>query len=143
MIQLSALSSVLFDHAKNLAAALGVGGTLLAAYASSGMPVPASQAFVEAKVSTVVAKIDASDAATARKIDGLAATTLELSRKSIVQQKARLRFELTANASLLPKADIARRVTLERRSAEIVDEIAELERDDTGLRDRIDKLRPP
>lgn len=131
------------EHAKNLAAALGVGGVLFSAYASSGMPVPASQAFVETKVSAVVAKIDASDLITAKKIDGLAATTLELQRKAIVQQKARLRFELGANAATVSKADPARRVTLERRSAEISDELAELDRDDVELRTRIDKLRQP
>lgn len=131
------------EHAKNLAAALGVGGVLLSAYASSGMPVPASQAFVDARVATLVAKIEASDVATAKKIDGLAATTLELQRKAIVQQKARLRFELQANASLQAKADVARRVTLERRSAEIQDEVTELDRDDEGLRARIEKLRQP
>lgn len=131
------------DQAKNLAAALGVGGVLLSAYASSGMPVPASQGFVRAEVGTVVARIDTSDLATAKKIDGLAATTLELQRKAIVQQKARLRFEARANASLLPKADPARRATLERRSAEVEDEIAELDRDDEGLRARIERLRQP
>ncbi|WP_238277272.1 MULTISPECIES: hypothetical protein [Methylobacterium] len=133
----------ILEYGKTAAATLGVGSALLAAYTSMGLPLPASQAFVEGKVRTVVDKIDASDTVTARKIDNLAATTLELQRKAIVQQKARLRFETSANGSLLTKADPARRVTLERRSAEIQDELQDLERDDDELRQRIGRLRQP
>lgn len=135
--------TAIIEHAKTGAAALGVGGTFLAAYTSLGLPLPASQAFVEAKVATVVSRIEASDLGTGKKIDGLAATTLELQRKAITQQKARLRFELGANTAIAPKAEPSRRVTLERRSAEIQDEIADLDRDDEGLRARIEKLREP
>jgi hypothetical protein len=135
--------TLIIEHAKNVAAVLGVGGVLFSAYATAGLPVPASQAFVKSEVGLVVTKIEASDVATARKIDGLAATTLELLRKGIVQSKARLRFELAANASLLPKADPSRRVTLERRASEIEDEIRDLDRDDTNLRDRIERLKAP
>ncbi|MGU3539955.1 hypothetical protein [Methylobacterium sp. A54F] len=135
--------SVLIEHAKTGAAALGVGGSFLAAYTALGLPLPASQAFVEGKVATVVSRIEASDLATGKKIDGLAATTLELQRKAITQQKARLRFELGANTALAPKAEPARRVTLERRAAEIQDELADLDRDDEGLRGRIERLRQP
>lgn len=135
--------AAVLEHAKTVAAALGVGGVLASAYATSGLPVPASQAFVKSEVGLVVAKIDASDLATAKKIDGLAATTLELQRKGIVQSKARLRFELAANGSLLSKADPARRITMERRSAEIEDEIRDLDRDDANLRERIERLRAP
>jgi hypothetical protein len=135
--------TALVDQAKTAAAALGVGGTFLGAYVSLGLPLPASQPFVESKVAAVVAKIDASDATTGKKIDGLSATVLELQRKAITTQKARLRFEAGANAALSPKADAARRVTLERRSAEIQDELADLDRDDEGLRLRIEKLRLP
>ncbi|MRI52347.1 hypothetical protein D8770_00040 [Methylobacterium sp. DB1607] len=135
--------STILEHAKTGAAALGVGGTFLAAYTSLGLPLPASQAFVETKVATVVKSIDDSNTATARKIDGLAVTTLELQRQAIVQQRARLRFENSANASLYPKAEGVRRVTLERRSAEIQDEMTELDRTDEDLRTRITKLRQP
>lgn len=133
--------SNLFDHAKNAAAALGVGGALFGAYASSGLPVPASTVFVEAKVASVVARIDASDQATAKRFDSLNASTLELQRKAIVNQRARLRFEERANRSLHERADPVRRVTLERRATEISDELLELDRDDEGLRHRIEKLR--
>lgn len=131
------------ELAKNVAAALGVGGVIFSAYASAGLPIPASQAFVETKVSAVVDRINESDVATGKKIDGLAATTLELQRKSIVQQRARLRYEFGANTALTAKADAVRRVALERRAAEISDELAELDRDDVELRARIDKLRQP
>lgn len=123
--------NLVYDQAKNIAAALGVGGVLVSAYATSGLPVPASQSFVEAKIGSVVSRID-----------GLTASTLELSRRNIIQEKARLRFELQANAGLMPKADPVRRVTLERRSAEIGDQIAQLDRDDEGLRTKIEKLKP-
>ncbi|UMY19151.1 hypothetical protein MMB17_07580 [Methylobacterium organophilum] len=135
--------STLLEHGKTGAAILGVGGTFLAAYTSLGLPLPASQAFVEAKIATVVTSIDASNSATSKKIDGLAVSTLELQRQAIVQQRARLRFETAANAAVYPKADSVRRVTLERRSAEIQDEMAELERNDEDLRARITKLRQP
>ena len=138
----AAMITSIVEHGKNILAAAGVGSALLGAYAASGLPIPASQGFVEQKVATVVTKIDASDLATAKKIDALNASTLELQRKSIVQQKARLRFEAQANASLLPRADSVRRVTLERRSAEIRDELADLDRDDEALRMRIEKLKP-
>ncbi len=131
------------ELAKNVAAALGVGGVIFSAYASAGLPIPASQAFVETKVSAVVDRINESDVATGKKIDGLTATTLELQRKSIVQQRARLRYEFGANTTLTAKADAVRRVALERRAAEISDELAELDRDDVELRARIDKLLQP
>lgn len=140
---LSSAIAAAFEHTKNLAATLGAGGVVVSVYVSAGMPLPATQAFVEAKVSTVVARIDASDATSAKKIDALNASTLELQRKSIVQQKARLRFEAQANASIVSKADPARRATLERRAAEIGDELGELDREDEGLRGRIEKLRQP
>lgn len=122
----------LAEHVKNAAATLGAGGAVVTLYVSAGLPLPATQAFVETKVAAVAVKIDA-----------LNASTLELQRQAIVQRKARLRFELGANAALTPKAEPARRVTLERRSAEISDELAELDRDDIELRSRIDKLRQP
>lgn len=135
--------AAIIEHAKTAAAALGVGGVLFSAYASSGLPIPASQGFVRTELAQVVAKIDASDLSTARKIDGLAATTLELQRKGIIAGKARLRFEAAANASLINKADPARRMTLERRASEIDDEIKELDRDDESLRMRIERLKQP
>ncbi|SFG88248.1 hypothetical protein [Methylobacterium gossipiicola] len=131
------------EYAKTAAAALGVGGVLFSAYATAGLPIPASQEFVEAKVGAVVDRINESDVVMGKKIDVLSATTLELQRKSIVQQRARLRYEFGANTALATKADAVRRVALERRAAEISDELAELDRDDVDLRARIDKLRQP
>ncbi|RVU17513.1 hypothetical protein [Methylobacterium oryzihabitans] len=120
----------LIHHGKTAAAAIGVVGSLGAAYLASGLPVPATQAFVRAEVAGV-----------AGKIDGLTLAQLELQRRTLVHTRARLRAELTASGALRARADAVHRLALDRRAAEIGDELAELEREDEGLRLRIDRLR--
>ena len=130
MITASLLSAT--ELLKNAAAALGAGGVIVGAYVAAGLPLPATQAFVDARIATVV-----------QRIDGLNATTLDLQLQTITAQKARLRFELKATETLVAKADVASRVTLNRRGAEINDELTALDVYAATLRTRIDQLRQP
>lgn len=121
---------VLVQGAKTAAAAVGVVASLGGAYIYVGLPIPATQAFVRAEVAGVSGKID-----------GLAIVQLELQRRQIIQTRARLRYELAANASQRSRVDAAYRLTLDRRSAEIGDELASLDREDQDLSGRISRMR--
>lgn len=117
-------------HARTAAAAVGIAGSLVGAYVAAGLPIPATQSFVRAEVTTVSVKIDA-----------LALAQLELQRAAILHTRARLRAELAVDRALRGKADATSRVTLDHRTAEIGDELARLEREDLDLITRIAKLR--
>ncbi|GEP09789.1 hypothetical protein [Methylobacterium gnaphalii] len=135
--------ALVVEYVKNGSAMLTGGGAVIAAYVAWGGPLPATQTFVEGKITAVQKSIDDSNASTAKRIEGLTATTLDLQLSSVVQQKARLRYESRATASLIAKADVASRATLDRRSAEINDELSVLDAEATSLRSRIEKLRQP
>ncbi|KTS25013.1 hypothetical protein NS228_17675 [Methylobacterium indicum] len=117
-------------HAKTAAAAIGIAGSLVGAYVATGLPIPATQSFVRAEVTTVAVKIDA-----------LALAQLELQRAAIFHTRARLRAEQAVDRALRSKVDATSRVALDHRTAEIGDELARLEREDEELRLRIAKLR--
>lgn len=120
----------LYTRAKSAAAAVGVAATLGTSYVATGLPIPASQAFVRAEVASVSGKID-----------GLALGQLELQHQQILDTRARLRSELAANNAQRAKVAAAYRLTLDRRSAEISDELAGLDRKDQDLTGRIGKMR--
>ena len=125
--------SVGLKLAKDLAAAMGVGGILWSAYSVSGLPVPATIKQVEERI-TVVTK----------RIDGLSRDQLEGQRIVLRLTRVSLRNEQTALEQVAQSNTIetGTKRTLSRRLAEISDELKILDDRDETLRKRIESLQP-
>ena len=125
--------SVGLKLAKDLAAAMGVGGILWSAYSVSGLPVPATIKQVEERI-TVVTK----------RIDGLSRDQLEGQRIVLRLTRVSLRNEQTALEQVAQSNTIetGTKRTLSRRLAEISDELKILDDRDETLRKRIESPQP-
>jgi hypothetical protein len=118
--------------AKNVAAAMGVGGILWSAYSVSGLPVPATIHQVDERLGKL-----------SKRMDGITIDQLEGQRSVIRLTRVSLRNEQTALEHVLTSAvETGTKRTISRRVLEIADELRILETRDDGLRKRIDGLQP-
>jgi hypothetical protein len=119
------------EKTKDLAAALGLGGVLWSAYSVSGLPIPATIAQVEQRISAVNETIKGV------RVDGLEG------RRSIIQlTKVSLRNEKGAIERTLENLDTSARVKMTRRLGEIGDQLKDLDDQDGELRHKMNELRP-
>jgi len=129
------------EAGKNVAAALGVGGVLWGAYASSGLPVPATIKQVEEKIAAVNDTIKKNQSDTTAQIESLRSDNLEGQRAVIRLTRVGLRNEQSALERVIVTADPTAKVTMGRRLGEISDQLKELDANDAELRTRIGELK--
>ena len=123
--------TILAGHARDIAAALGVGGILWGAYASSGLPVPATIHQVEMRIGEVN-----------KGIQDLRVMVLESRRGQLVSTRNFLRNERGGLTRALPQIpDLVTRTTMERRVAQIDDELLDIAAQDEDLKKSITTLR--
>jgi hypothetical protein len=124
------------EHAKALLGALGVTAGLWVSYQQSGMPVPATQAYVESRFEAYVAT-------QSEVIADITFLVLEGQMEQIDLRRAGLRsekfnLERTVNTA---NPDPSARVTFERRLGQIADELTTLDRREQETMARLKDLK--
>src|SRR5512139_3338486 len=117
-------------HAKNIAAALGVGGVVYSAYTVSGLPVPATVFQVDQRIENVRSAIHS-----------LNGEMIETQRAVMALRRSALRGEKYTLMRTITTADTVAKAALTRRMGEIEDEIADIEKKDDDLLKRSQAIR--